>query len=320
MATMKDVAREAGVALGTVSRYINGESVKDSNREAIENAIKKLGYVQNPIAKTMKTGKSMTVGVLVPALSNMFSMRIIESVEKYLESFGYSVIVSSSHNSESEQSKKLRMFKNKMVDGIVLMPCSQNSKKIVESTGNIPLVLIDRLLDKNIFDSVIVSNRETVRSNISELINMGYKRFGIIEGPDSVYTARQRRLGYDDALREAGFESVFRESGNYTVESGYTVAKELTSTELDVLFTSNHELTVGVLKAYSSFEKPPILLGFDSPEPLLPQNSRFIMQPVETIGTRAAELIYGRMCGKVGEAENIVISLADCTHITNEDQ
>ena len=232
------------------------------------------------------------------------------------------MIVSSSNNSESEQAKRLRMFKNKMADGIVLMPCSENSKKIVESVGDTPVVLIDRMLDKSIFDSVTVSNRETVYAQVSALIDSGCKRIGIIEGPDSIYTAKQRRLGYEDTMREAGLESAFRASGNYTVEAGYTIAKQLENVELDALFVSNHELTVGVLKAYGSLDlkKKPVLLGFDSPELGLPENSRFIMQPVETIGTKAAELLYGRMSGENGVVTNVVLSLAGSAPFTKANE
>lgn len=306
---MKDVAREAGVALGTVSRYLNGESVKKANCEAIEAAINKLGYVQNPIAKTMKTGKSMTVGVLVPVLSNMFSMRIIESVEKYLQKYGYSVIVSSSGNSESKQAKRLGMLKNKMADGIVLMPCSESSAAIAESIGDTPVVLIDRVLDENLFDSVTVSNKDTVYDRVSALIRSGYKRFGIIDGPADVYTAKQRRLGYDAALKDNGLTSVFEARGDYNVESGYNIANRLGDTELDVLFVANHEMTIGVIKAYASLKHKPKLLGFDSLEIGSPEGASFIMQPVEEIGTRAAELLLRRMSGKADGITSTVIRI-----------
>lgn len=88
MPTIKDVAREAGVSVGTVSRYLNGAVLKEQNQRRIDAAVARLGYRRNALARSMKTGRSMLVGVIVPALSNMFSMRVIEGVEHALEAHG----------------------------------------------------------------------------------------------------------------------------------------------------------------------------------------------------------------------------------------
>ena len=85
MPTIKDVAREAGVSVGTVSRYLNGAVLKEQNQRRIDAAVARLGYRRNALARSMKTGRSMLVGVIVPALSNMFSMRVIEGVEPACE-------------------------------------------------------------------------------------------------------------------------------------------------------------------------------------------------------------------------------------------
>ena len=107
MPTIKDVAREAGVSVGTVSRYLNGAVLKEQNQRRIDAAVARLGYRRNALARSMKTGRSMLVGVIVPALSNMFSMRVIEGVEHALEAHGFSVLVADSGGDAAREREKV---------------------------------------------------------------------------------------------------------------------------------------------------------------------------------------------------------------------
>ena len=108
MITIKDVAKEAGVGIGTVSRYINGSSnLKLRNKMSIDNAIKKLEYKVNPIARSMKTQKTMTIAVVVHSLTNMFSMSVIETIEDTIGKSGYSLIVAGCHGNEENQYRKI---------------------------------------------------------------------------------------------------------------------------------------------------------------------------------------------------------------------
>lgn len=110
MPTIKDVAREAGVSVGTVSRYLNGAVLKEQNQRRIDAAVARLGYRRNALARSMKTGRSMLVGVIVPALSNMFSMRVIEGVEHALEAHGFSVLVADSGGDAAREREKVALL------------------------------------------------------------------------------------------------------------------------------------------------------------------------------------------------------------------
>lgn len=296
---MKDVARRAGLGLGTVSRFYNGISVKEANREKIEAAAKALNYIQNPIAKSMKTGRSMTVAVVVPNLSNMFSMRIIESIEEALEPNGYSIVVSGCRSSADRELERLRMFRRKRVDGFILMPVGQCAAPILAAAEQTPLVLIDRLVDTPSFDAVIVNNRQAVHREVSDALTSGITRIGIIEGPSSVYTARERRAGYEDALREAGLKSCCVQSGGYTAESGYRAMRKMLEARPQAVFISNYELTLGAVNAIYESNARIRLIGFDHVEfsAIEQTGNRFITQPVEQIGTTAAALLLKRMRG-----------------------
>lgn len=296
MATIKDVAREAGVSVGTISRYLNGAQLKDKNRDAIRQAIEKLGYEANSVARNLKTGKSMTVGVIVPRLANMFSMRVIESIERRLQLENYSVIISDCGNDKVSELERLSFLKRKNVDGFVLMPIGNNANAVKEIVKDTPLVLIDRILDQPLFDSVVIDNEKMVYENVCRLLESGIKRIGIIEGPTWISTARERSRGYEKALAKYNLKNEYAvRCKAYSYEEGANAMNILQKEQLDAIFVSNYELSVGAVSANED-EKLKIL-GFDT----LEFPSRFhtnytgIQQPIEKIGEKAAVLLIERM-------------------------
>ena len=300
MPTIKDLAQKTGLSVGTISRYLNGSIIKPQSAACIARAVEELGYVRNPIARSMKTRRTMTVAVLVPQLANMFSMRVIESIENVLSDAGYSVIVASSGEDADKQNRKLRAFREKMVDGLVLMPVNSDSAPVAQAAGHTPLVLMDRTLDTPLFDSVTVSNRETVRRYVGELADEGLTRIAIIKGPGQLSTARDRATGFCEALAERGLLPYAELEGQYVPADGYRAMKSLEQNPPQGLFISNYELTAGALRArHESAPDSPLrrirIIGFDAAESGAEDCIRFICQPVEEIGRRAAELLTARM-------------------------
>jgi LacI family transcriptional regulator len=311
MSTIKDVAKEASISIGTVSRYVNGKKLKEVNRIAIEAAIEKLGYTTNSIAKSMKTGKSMTIAVIVPNLSNMFSMRIIESIENTLDKNNYNVLVAGCNGEENKQYAKLESLKNKMVDGIVLLPIGKDSNKIKRFIGDIPLVLIDRVLDRPIYDSVTINNSEASYHRVKEILHTGVRNVGIIKGPQCLSTARQRYEGYRKALKEFNIEQMNAVQGGYTYESGYQAMQKLIQHPLQMVFTTNYELTIGAIRAINEHHIKIKLLGFDNLElsTVVNQPFEFISQPIEEIGEKAAQLLLDRIHTPTRKIVNLVIKI-----------
>ena len=131
------------LSVGTVSRYLNGAVLKEQNQRKIDAAVARLGYRRNALARSMKTGRSMLVGVIVPALSNMFSMRVIEGVEHALEAHGFSVLVADSGGDAAREREKVALLRERMADGLVLMPCGENARAILRAAGKMPVALID---------------------------------------------------------------------------------------------------------------------------------------------------------------------------------
>ncbi len=296
MATIKDVARESKLSVGTVSRYLNGEQLKINNQEAIEKAIEKLGYETNAIARSMKTGRTMTIAVVVPFLANMFSMRVIESIEQELQKENYSVIITDCSGDAIKEINRIEFLKRRQIDGMILMPSGIRAENIKKSIGNIPLVLVDRILDEPVFDSVIIDNEKMTCDYVCRLLETGIRKIGIIEGPQFISTARQRSAGYEKALQKYGIKKEYvANCTEYSFAAGYRGMKELQKFDLEAVFASNYELSVGVMNANTHDSLK--ILGFDTFEiPVKFQdNYTGIQQPVEEIGSLAAKLLLDRI-------------------------
>lgn len=308
MATIKDLSKYTGLSVGTISRYLNGEQLKPKNQELIEEGINKLGYERNLIARSMKTGKTMTIAVIVPYLANMFSMRVIESIQRELQKSSYCVLVSDCSGDLKQEISRIEMMKGRQVDGFVLMPSGNKAETIKKTVGNVPLILVDRILDKPIFDSVIINNEEKTYEHVIELFKLGTRRIGIIKGPDQISTARQRRLGYEKALAEYNIQTKYEyQCKEFSIEEGYKGMKELEKYNLEAIFASNYELSVGAVNANDNNNLK--ILGFDTFD--IPvryyDNYTGIAQPIEEIGRLAAIVLLDRINNPNKEIENLVI-------------
>ena len=121
-ATIKDIARETGLSLATISKYLNGGSLREKNRLLIEQAIQKLDYHVNEYARGLKSNKSRSIGVVIPELSNLFVTQIISVIEGVLQSQGYSIIICDCQTDPERECQAVQFLLDKRVDGIINMP------------------------------------------------------------------------------------------------------------------------------------------------------------------------------------------------------
>jgi LacI family transcriptional regulator len=336
MATIIDVAKLAGVSKSTVSRYINGETVKEKTRIAIERSIKELDYHINPIARSLKTKRTYAVGILIPNLVDLFCTSIVRSCEAYLNRFGYSVILCDTREDIETEEERLNFLQRRKVDGIILDPCSKEAAHILKSLEpGMPLVLIDRFLSEIECDSVLVDNFDAVYKGIVEMIKRGHRRIGFVCGPiDRFYTAEQRFLGYQKAL--ADYDIPYRETlvrfGNFGKESGKKHFLELLNLREAMrptaIFTSNMYTSLGMVEAVlehgikipedvsvMAFDNLSMPSVFDYSSILKPRIST-IKQPLQQIGEKAAELLLSRLEGD-NELSHQVVHLVTELELTD---
>lgn len=306
MPTIKDVSRMSGISIGTISRYLNGQKVKEANQTKIEQAIQSLGYKVNQIARGLKTNKTYTIGVLVPSITDIFSNQVIEGMEEILDSENYSLIVCSSRNSLKVEKEKIMFLKDKRVDGIIMMPVSDESEHVQELLDEgIPLVLIDRLLDGVKSDAVVCDNVNGAYEAIEELIHLGHRRIGIIAGPTNVYTARERLNGYVRALSDyqIPIDDSLIVHAEYKKGGGYEGFQKLfhLGNRPTVIFASNYETTMSGIKYFMEngikIGEEISLFGYDNTDvfQMLTPSIATVVQPMREIGENAAQLLLKRI-------------------------
>ena len=299
--TIKDLARETGLANATISAYLNGIPVREYNRIKIEEAIKKLGYIRNDYARGLKTHRSGTIGVLIPELSNVFSTTIITEIEECLRNKGYGIIVCDCRTDLHREEESVRFLLSKMVDGLIIMPVSTDKKAFaVAVQKNIPVVVIDRKTNSEDVSHIVINNREISREATERILAKGCRKIALVTGDTEVYTAKERKAGYEDAMRKAGvYDESFVKNGGLSVDGGYSATKEILAEIPDVqaIFVTNYEMTIGSIIAINEegrkIGKDIEFTGFDKVEitsSFVPA-MHTVNQPLEEIGRVAADVM-----------------------------
>ena len=319
-ATIKDLSNRTGLGLATISKYLNGGSVRPKNREAIERAIEELDFTVNQYARGLKTQRSHTIGVIIPELSNLFITTIITVIEDILRQYGYGILICDCRSDEKLEAEAVRFLMSKMADGIILMPTCRDSRFLAPALEKgLPVVLIDRLLPglEGKADAVLVDNEEAAFQSIRFLRGLGHENIGIIVGPKGVYTSDTRLKGYLRAFDSApplGGQLIAY--GDYTVQGGYQALKSLFAgfPEMTALFVTNYEMTLGSILAANELQlglpRQLSLIGFDNMElaQVISPKLDIVVQPLKEIGEEAARLILGRLEHSAKPGTQVVLS------------
>lgn len=305
-ATIKDIANRTGLGLATISSYINGGNVREKNREKIEEAIRELNFEVNEVARGLKTNRTHTIGVVIPELNNIFCTEIITGMEDILRKKGYATIVCDCRTDKGLEREAVDFLYRKRVDGIINMPVDSTGAHLKQfETEKKPIIIIDRKLPQIACDSILVDNRDAAKKAVDILIENGHRHIGMITGPEDIYTARERYLGYESALGEAGIDI----DPGLVVHSDYTIRGAVTGVEklldahpeVTALFAANYEMTMGTMIVLNergiSIPNEMSVIGFDNREfaRALHPTLTIITQPTEAIAEQAARIILERL-------------------------
>ncbi|MDD3218044.1 MAG: LacI family DNA-binding transcriptional regulator [Lachnospiraceae bacterium] len=305
-ATIKDIAKKTGLGLATISSYINGGNVRETNRIKIEEAIEELHYEINEVARGLKTNSTKIIGVVIPELNNIFCTEIITSVEDILRNHGYATIVCDCRTDVELEKEAVDFLYRKRVDGIINMPVNAKGSHLrkFKKAGK-PIVLIDRVIQELRCDSVVVDNRKAAHDAVKQFFDQGHKKIGIIAGPEDISTANERLAGYMEAWEEQGLEIpqslIFR--GDYTIESGVEGLETLVKENPDMtgVLLSNYEITMGAMIGINelgiNIPDDLSVIGFDnlSFARACKPKLTVVTQPTEEIGMQVAHLILERL-------------------------
>jgi LacI family transcriptional regulator len=296
--TMRDIARAAGVSLATVSYVVNGgpRPVSTHRRRRVLAAIKELGYEPRP----RRTGDT-AIGVIVPMATNAFFSRAVAGVEAALGPTEHA-LTSSSGDDPAKESELLRVMRRHRVDGLIITPCGEVPDEVHRlATSGIPVVVMDRGVATTALNGVTMDNYGSAVKATRLLIDSGHRRIALLNGPERVDTARDRRRGYLDALRAAGLPVIpqYVRDVEFGRERGATATHEMLSlkTPPEAIFSSSLILTAGMLTAVHerSLRWPDdvAIVGFGDATwtQLMSPPLTVVKQPAERLGTTAAELL-----------------------------
>ena len=206
--TIEDVAREAGVSIATVSRYLNGQGglVAGGTGDRIRTAVERLGYVPNAAARSLKTGKTHLIGVLLANIAHPYWSVVLAGVEEACQRAGYGAIVSSAADRADIEHSYLQTFLKQRVDGVLLNPAHADPATVaVWARLRVPVVLIDRTLPGLPFPLVAMDNALGTRLAVEHLLGLGHRRIGFVSWrPGGLSNRKERLAGYLETLAAAG--------------------------------------------------------------------------------------------------------------------
>lgn len=253
-ATIYDVAREAGVSMATVSRVVNGNpNVKPTTRKKVSEAIKRLGYRPNAVARGLASKKTTTVGVIIPDISSVFFSELARGIEDIATMYKYNIILCNSDQNKDKEIRLIQTLLGKQVDGIVFMGGRIAEEHVGEfNNTSVPVVLAATVDENNKIPSVNIDYEQAVYEVVSGLIQKGHTKIGFIDGPLEIPISGKYKLnGYKRALAEADipFDETLLSVGDYTYESGKEATEQFLSQESKptAIFADSDEMAIGAI-------------------------------------------------------------------------
>ena len=308
--TIQDVAARAGVSAMTVSRVLNHPArVAPATRQRVEQAIRELGFVPNALARQLLRGRTHTLALLVSDIGNPFFTQIARGVEDVAQRNGYTVIFGNSDESVEKERQYLHALLGRRIDGLLIAPAGNGSRPMLDLLvqRGTPFVLLDRAIDGVPADLVIGDNIGGARKLTEHLIGLGHHRIALVNGDPEVPTARDRRRGYLDTLRDRGIapRPELIVDGSYRRDSGTRAARQLLALPDDqrptAIFAANNFLAVGVIEALRAAQviipRDIAVVCFDDIEmaAALDPFLTVMAQPARTFGTIGAQFLLERL-------------------------
>lgn len=313
--TIKDIARETGLSLATISKYLNNKKIQDKNRLLIEEAISNLGYKPNRTAQVLRSKRTMTVAILISDLGNYFWGSLISSVSQFFVKYGYTVITCSFYYDPQKETEVIQDLIVRNIDGVIMLPFnSLDNHYLLLQKENIPVVVLDQIpstMEQQPVDYVTSDNYNGGMLLGEYLLQRGHKKIHILEPADRSSTIPLRIQGFQDAYKNAGLISItssvpiFFMASQDVIDLGKKNFRHIMESEEPptAVFFTNYLTALGsLMEANSSGYSIPediSVVSFDD-DPLFgsmypPITS--VAQDLSQIGHKASEILYRRMQG-----------------------
>ena len=307
--TIRDVAREAGVSVGTVSAVINNSAnVTEKNRQRVLQCIAILDYEPNTAARSLKRQLSSSIGLIMPDLQNPFFASVASGVQAYAQLHDVLMVLGTTGSEMHWEEYYAQTLRTRRLDGMVLLSGSGRPTagliKLVESGS---VVFVDECVPGLDAPFISAANRKGARHVAQELLEAGHRDVAIVAGPLWLWTSQQRLAGYREALASVGRDPdtvpVF--SGDYTEESGYSATRSILDSARTAVVTAiiygNDLMAVGgsrlLKEAGRRVPEDISIVGFDDilPSTYMSPSLTTVAQPGYEMGKAASQLLLHKL-------------------------
>lgn len=303
---MKDIAKELGLSIATVSRVVNGhENVSEETKKKVQDFIEKKNYTPNVIAQNLSKMENKTVALLVPNISNPFFATLINYICKNFNKCGYQIALYNTVESLEQEKEAIKNIMGHRIAGVIaILIAGEYEVNPLEPLlrHKIPVYLLDREFENSNLSGVFLDNYKGAYNITRKLLESGHRDIALITGNLDFLNARERMRGYIEAHRD--FQVEFKEEniyeGDYLFESGYEIGKKLLETSVSAVFSSNNLMLCGVLKALKEREKEIQLACFEKTDffQLLDREIISCSIPLEEMGEKIYELFINKSKNK----------------------
>lgn len=301
---------ETGYSIATVSRVINDNpSISDTSKTKVREAIEKLGYFPNMVARNLKSNSTKTIALLIADGTNEYFIEIAKAIDNVVRSMGYTLFVCNTFNDSKKELSYLQMLAERKIEGIILNSCCENNDYIVQLSKHLPIVLMHRRIPNPGFkgDFIDADFGKSAYELTMKLIESGHKKIGLISGPLQFSSAHDRFNGFKNALRtidievDKNYKYLFE--GPFTSDYGYQAAESLLKCDdpPTAMLIMHCETTIGALRYFRSHNvKVPQDISFVCPCNIN-LSDLFYIQPSYAIpntwalGQRAGEMLMDRI-------------------------
>ncbi|MCS5720623.1 LacI family transcriptional regulator [Herbiconiux sp. CPCC 203407] len=322
---MDDVARRAGVSGATVSHVLNEtRRVSDSTRKKVEAAIRETGYRHNTLARALAAGRTHTIGMCVPILTNPYIANLVNAMETAASEAGYTLMIGDSRDDAEIEVRTVNTFLERRVDGIIVAPGVDSQRltmPLLEASG-IPLVLIDRHVREVDADQVFAEGIDSTKRLTSHMLEHGHREIAVLAGTPGIRSTDERLEGFRAAFAARGLEvdPELVVVGNSNAESSERALLELLGRRRpEAVVALNNAMTIGAMRAFRGLglrvPQDIALASFDDFEwaDLFEPRITALAQDVAGMGRQALELLVARIADP--ERPTRLVSLAPALHV-----
>lgn len=311
--SLKDIAKNVGVSTALVSYVLNGQErekrVSSELAAKIKTALKEMNYVPNHIARSLRNGRTNTIGLIVTDIANPFFSSMARCIEDEANKYGYTIIIGSSDENCEKSQRLVTTLLNRQVDGFIIVPadgCHDYLRILTED--EIPIVMVDRYIPELTTSYVVLDNFQASYEAVQYLIKRGYRSIGLIAYKTSLIHMKERIRGYEEAISTCGLEKHiwqirYDHINTEMVKVMQSIRSYRGSKRIDALLFATNSLSIAGLYQMQELNlKVPddiAVIGFDGNEafdffyaPLT-----YVTQPVVEMGKEAVRLIIEQVEG-----------------------